>query len=97
MKLHSQIVKGRSINMKNNQPNKKYNEHDVKLAQRILCATLSVQMRISYQHCWKTYIEPNLQENEIETLYLECAKIIRESVTGSVMKNAEAPFSGLTP
>lgn len=81
--------------MKNNQPDEKYNEFDVKLAQRILCAAVSVQMRISYQHCWKTYIEPNLQEKEVGNLYLECAKMIRESITGSVTGNPEAPFSGL--
>jgi hypothetical protein len=52
-------------------------------------------MRISYQHCWKTYIEPTLQEKEVGTLYLECAKIIRERITGSVMGNPETPFSGL--
>ncbi len=68
----------------------KYTDFDIKLAQRILCSTVSVQMGISYQHCWKTYIEPNLEGKEIGTLYLECAKIIRENVRA----NNAALFSG---
>jgi len=76
--------------MKQIQQPEKYTDFDVKLAQRILCSTVSVQMGISYQHCWKTYIEPNLEKGEVGTLYLECAKFIRENIRA----NNRSLFSG---
>lgn len=68
-----------------------YNEFEIELAKRILCSTVSMQMGISYQHCWKTYIEPNLKEKEVGALYLECARFIRKNIR----KNQQALFSGL--
>ena len=68
-----------------------YSMFEIELAKRILCSTVSLQMGITYQHCWKTYIEPNLKEKEVGALYLECARIIKESIR----KDKEAMFSGL--
>ena len=76
--------------MKKSTKPEKYTEFDIELAKRILCSTLSLQMGISYQHCWKTYVEPGLKEKEVGTLYLECAKFIRENI----QKNQQALFSG---
>ncbi len=66
--------------MKQSVINEKYSEFEIELAKRILCSTVSVQMDISYQHCWKTYIEPELKGREVGTMYLEYARSIRESI-----------------
>jgi hypothetical protein len=77
--------------MKQPMQEEEYNQFEIELAKRILCSTVSMQMGISYQHCWKTYIEPNLKEKKLGTLYLECARIIKENIR----KDKEAIFSGL--
>jgi hypothetical protein len=67
-----------------------YSDFEIELAKRILCSTISTQMGISYQHCWKTYIEPSLKEKEVGAFYLECARLIRRSI----YDNQQAIFSG---
>lgn len=76
--------------MKQTVKKEKYTEFEIELARRILCSTISVQMGISYQHCWKMYIEPNLKGREVGTMYLEYARLIWETI----QKNQQAMFSG---
>jgi hypothetical protein len=67
-----------------------YNEWEIELAKRLLCSTISVQMGITYQHCWKTYIEDAVKENGVAPIYLECARCIREDL----FKSRKGLFSG---
>ncbi len=67
-----------------------YNEWEIELAKRLLCSTISVQMGISYQHCWKTYVEQAVKENGVPPIYLECARRIREDL----FKDRKGLFSG---
>jgi hypothetical protein len=76
--------------MKQSVQHEKYNNFEIELAKRILCSTVSTQMGISYQHCWKTYIEPNLKEKEVGALYLECVRFIRQNIHNK----QQAIFSG---
>jgi len=52
------------------QREEEYSEFEIELAKRNLCATVSMQLGITYQHCWKTYIEPNLKKRKREPCIL---------------------------
>lgn len=58
-----------------------YNGWDIQVAQRLYCSAISVQTGISYQHCWKTYVGPAIEESggNVPPVYLECARKIREN------------------
>jgi hypothetical protein len=44
--------------------NNEYSESEIELAKKIACAAISHRARISYAHCWRTYIvnNPNIAE-----------------------------------
>jgi hypothetical protein len=80
----------KGVTMKKTAKTEKYSEFEIELARRILCSTLSLQMGISYQRCWKIYVEPHIQDKEVGLLYLECARL----VVKGIQQTQEAMFSG---
>jgi hypothetical protein len=52
--------------------------YDIELAKRIACAAISHQMKVSYQHYWKNYIQTQEVDTwPIGTVWLTVAQFIR--------------------
>jgi hypothetical protein len=49
--------------------NNEYSESEIELAKKLACAAMSHRLRISYAHCWKTYVANNPRISEYWKLF----------------------------